>query len=111
MKEALAKALGQSLERVLGGASADLQEFGAVIANDMVAALAAGDTELRGEIVDQAKMVAEVHRLSVESEGWALMRGVLSGVFAAAAAGLAATLDDLVEQPKPKPRKKKEPTE
>ena len=68
----------ESLTDLKAGVEADLKEFGAVIAGDMVLAIKNGDKELQEELKNQVRALGEVHRIRLVQEQWEILDRVLS---------------------------------
>lgn len=72
--------VGAALRGLVAGAEEDLKEFGAAIAKDLVRAVRAGREDLQAELVDQARALAEIHRIHLVEAGWEEVTRVLAVV-------------------------------
>ncbi len=76
----LSNIVTENLTELVEGAAADLKTYGTAIAADMIAALRAGDTELRAELSDQLRALGEVHRIRLVQAQWDTLNRVLTAV-------------------------------
>jgi hypothetical protein len=69
---------------------ADLQEFGKHIAQDMVNAMRSGNPQIEEELMEQARLLAEILGLRAEGISWSAFETVIKIVFQAAVAAVIA---------------------
>jgi hypothetical protein len=68
------------LDEMVDGAEGDLQEYGRVIASDMLHALQANDA-MRRELLHQAEALAEIHRIRAVGVQWRIIGAGLGAIF------------------------------
>lgn len=61
------------LRNLYDGAEQDLQAYGVAIATDLIEAAATGRTDLIAALQDQARVLAEAHRLRINAAGLRLL--------------------------------------
>lgn len=92
--EVLARDLGDVAKDVLQPiakeAGADVKEFGRQIGKDMVVALRSGREDLKDELVEQARLLAQIQGIRVEKASWDFAERALKLVFRAALAAVKA---------------------
>lgn len=81
--------VSDSLKELAEGAEEDLKAYGEAIANSMIVAVRTGREDLRREVVEQAKLLAETHRIRVAKEANGVLEKILSVAVRVGAAAMA----------------------
>jgi hypothetical protein len=81
-----------ALDGVVEGAKEDLKDYAAAIAKDMLQAQLAGNDEVKAQLLDQLKVLAEINRIRVEAHAWVVVEKVVKVLFSAITAGALAVL-------------------
>ena len=76
----LSAILKDSLDGVVNGAQEDLKTYGKAIARDLVVVIQANRTDLMDELFDQAILIAEVHRISLNRRAKVTLEKLLQAV-------------------------------
>lgn len=92
LKADVADSLSDALADLLEGAQADLQLYAESISRDALEAHLTGQEEIQGQLLDQLKLLAEIHRIRVENHAWTVVASVTRAVFRAALAGALSVL-------------------
>ena len=67
IREELSGVIEDSLAELVEGAEEDLKSYGVEIANSLIIAMRTGRADLRRELQDQFVMLAEIHRIRLNT--------------------------------------------
>ena len=67
IREELSGVISESLYELVEGAEEDLKAYGVEIANSLIIAMRTGRADLQRELQDQVVMLAEVHRIRLNT--------------------------------------------
>ena len=67
IREELSGVIEDSLAELVEGAEEDLKSYGVEIANNLIIAMRTGRADLRRELQDQFVMLAEIHRIRLNT--------------------------------------------
>lgn len=87
LKQDVAGTLSDALADLLEGAHDDMQRYAEAISRDALEAHLTGQEEIQAQLLDQLKLLAEIHRIRVENHTWTVVASVTRAVFRAALAG------------------------
>lgn len=74
----LGEVLSEALSDVVEGAAGDLKTFGADIATDMVASIAAGNTAMTNELKAQIRVLGAINKIRASNAAWGILDAVTS---------------------------------
>lgn len=78
IEEELAEIIIDALDELVDGAQADLEEFGKVIAMELVFAIKSDDDEAIRELLAQTRALAEINRLRLNRKARVVLNRVLA---------------------------------
>ena len=92
LKSDLTDALSDGLADLVDGAKDDIKAYASDISKDMLEAHMTGQVEVKEQLMDQLKVLAEINRVRVENHTWVVVRKVVEVAFKAATAGALSVL-------------------
>lgn len=76
LTDAVSAVLKDQLSALANGAAADVRAYAQAIAGELISASADGRAEVTEELMDQLKLLAEKHRITLVNRGWATLSKV-----------------------------------
>lgn len=92
LKADLTDALSDGLADLVDGAKQDIKDYASDISKNMLEAHLTGQGEIKEQLMNQLKVLAEINRVRVENHAWIVVRKVVETAFRAATAGALAVL-------------------
>lgn len=79
--------LADGIEEFVVGAKEDVRKFALAIARDLLEVHLMGNDLLKGQLIDQLKVLAEIHRIQTANLVWDVVGTITQVIFKAALAG------------------------
>ena len=78
IREELSSVISESLYELVEGAEEDLKAYGVEIANSLIISMRTGRADLRRELQDQCVMLAEIHRIRLNTAAKDVLDNVIN---------------------------------